>query len=887
MDLTGRNGTHGAGYHRRVVPSIAARVSGRVTRKTDGAAIAGAIVTLSTPRELLTGRHAPQIECVRTDTDGRWSLTLHKPDRYEVSATAPGYASASRTRMHVSSSVKLDDIDFELAEGGVVIEGVVTSSDGDGLDGALVIARLEPARHKAFTAVADANGRYALSLAEGMYHLEAAYDDYASEWGRVTPTQGCVRNFSLVRGGVVRGRVVVRDTREPVAGAIVSGASIVVADENGAFEFRRLAAMEHRFSARAVGYATRTATHVLVRPGQVVESIELEVERAYSLSGRVVDKGGQGIADVFVVAARSRGPWNDSTSTDENGFFQIVGLNPGEYLLTAVNDTNQVQIDTPIAIRDQDVGDVVIEIDVGVTISGRVEPATVAVIGLQLAVEDGADLNQYTRAGKTRVATDATGAFTLEGIPNGNFEVVAATADGRFGLTPITVADVAQSGVVVTLTPRSRISGRVVDGNGKPVQNMQVYCRPLYRREPPKWSSWLNSPFARVATDGSFRFSSLDAGDYLITANHKDGAFVHVDGTTEARDVTVVLPARGAAITGRVVDASGRPVARVGVIAMREGGSPVPLAWDMGHATTDDAGYFTTGETPIGTYFITASYPTGGPTGICGGVTAGQDVTLTLQELGSLTIDVVQHGSRVPSVSILCVGLRSFVHEELINAVPPVTFERLPAAEYECDIKADGGGTKFKVTTRAGADTNMVVDLPAWSSLTGTVVHPMTNKPLANVHVSVRGDSSATTDADGRFVLERVPAGSDTAWFSPNRRDFRDFGADEHPFTATPGQRVDMGTINVVAPVSDAPGTLGLLVDDALVVIHLQTAGAAVRAGVVVGDSIVSIDGRDVAELTLPIAKRLFLDGVVSAGQRVRLRLARQVTIEVVAALLD
>lgn len=789
--------------------------------------------------------------------------------------------------MHVSSSVTLDDIDFELAEGGVVIEGVVTNSDGEGLDGALVIARLEPARHKAFTAVADANGRYALSLATGMYHLEAAYDDYAGEWARVTATQGCVRNFSLVRGGVLRGRVVVRDTREPVAGAIVSGASIAIADEDGAFEFRGLAAMEHRFNARAVGYATRTAKHVLITPGQVVEGIELEVDPAYSLSGRVVDKGGQGIEDVLVLAARTRAPWSDSASTDASGFFQIVGLNPGEYLLTAVNDTNQVKIDTPIAIRDQDLGDVVIEIDVGVTISGRVEPATVAVVGVQLAVEDGGDLNQYTRAHKTRVTTDATGAFRLEGIPNGDFEVIAATADGRFGLTPITVADVPQSDVVVTLTPRSRICGRVVDGNGKPVQNMMVYCRPLYRREPPKMTNWLNNPFARVAADGSFKFSSLDAGDYLITANHKDGAFAYVDGTTDLHDVTVVLPPRGAAITGRVVDASGKPLARVGVIAMREGGSPVPLAWDMGQATTDDAGYFTTGDTPIGTYFITASYPTGGPTGVVGGVTAGQNVTLTLQKLGSLTIDVIQHGSRVPSVSIKCVGMRSFVHEDLINAVPPVTFERLPAAEYECDIKADGGGTKLKVTTRAGVDTNLVVDLPAWSSLTGTIVHPLTNKPLANVHVWVRGDSSATTDADGHFVLERVPGGSGTVWFSPNRRDFRDFGGDEYPYTATPGQRVDMGTINVVAPVSDAPGTLGLLVDDALLVIHLQTGGAAARAGLGVGDSIVSIDGRDVAALTLPIAKRLFLDGVVSADQRVRLGLARQVTIDVVAAPLD
>ncbi len=191
---------------------------------------------------------------------------------------------------------------------------------------------------------------------------------------------------------------------------------------------------------------------MLITPSQVVESIELEVDPAFSMSGRVVQMGGQGIEDVAVVAARTRAPANDSASTDAKWSFQIVGLNPGEYSLTAVNGTNMVKIDTPIAIRHHDVGDVVIEIDVGVTISGRVEPARVTVVGLQLAVEDGGDLNHYTRAGKTRVATDTTGAFSLEGIPNGNFEVVAATADGHFGLTAITAADVAQSGVVVTLT---------------------------------------------------------------------------------------------------------------------------------------------------------------------------------------------------------------------------------------------------------------------------------------------------------------------------------------------------------------------------------------------------------------------------------------------------
>lgn len=101
--------------------------------------------------------------------------------------------------------------------------------------------------------------------------------------------------------------------------------------------------------------------------------------------------------------------------------------------------------------------------------------------------------------------------------------------------------------------------------------------------------------------------------------------------------------------------------------------------------------------------------------------------------------------------------------------------------------------------------------------------------------------------------------------------------------TVSAGQRVNMRTLEVVTP-SDVPGTLRVLVEErggALDVAHVQSPGPV---GIQAGDTIVSIDGRDVSEWTLRISKRLLVDGAVSSGQRMTFGLAGNVEVQVVQA---
>ena len=72
------------------------------------------------------------------------------------------------------------------------------------------------------------------------------------------------------------------------------------------------------------------------------------------------------------------------------------------------------------------------------------------------------------------------------------------------------------------------------------------------------------------------------------------------------------------------------------------------------------------------------------------------------------------------------------------------------------------------------------------------------------------------------------------------------------------GQRTDLGAIKIVPPRSGEAGTLGLAIEvqeDKLAVTDVRAGGPAEGAGVHVGDHVATINGIDVAALTLPIAQ--------------------------------
>ena len=158
----------------------------------------------------------------------------------------------------------------------------------------------------------------------------------------------------------------------------------------------------------------------------------------------------------------------------------------------------------------------------------------------------------------------------------------------------------------------SRVTGRVVNAAGQPVGGALVMV------------AGTDVAVSRVtATDdaGRFAFDGVPAGHVLVVAGKpsylaalygavhagRPGKTIAV-GSEPSTDLVIPI-ARGAAVSGRVVDAGGQPVvgARVRVTSRRLVGHVVVLGGDAGEpaaATTDETGAFRIFDIPPGDYLV-------------------------------------------------------------------------------------------------------------------------------------------------------------------------------------------------------------------------------------------------------------------------------------------
>ena len=150
--------------------------------------------------------------------------------------------------------------------------------------------------------------------------------------------------------------------------------------------------------------------------------------------------------------------------------------------------------------------------------------------------------------------TDAAGHYKLVGLPHTSYDVVAEAKGGALhaaahGVVPDATANLQLAGVTA-------IAG-TVHGPGGSV--------------PALYTVTLAGPTLAergfAAPDGSFELDRVEPGDYTVSVSSSDGnasASVHVDPGRTAH-VDLVLAAN-AIVTGRVVDAAGKPVGGVPVV---------------------------------------------------------------------------------------------------------------------------------------------------------------------------------------------------------------------------------------------------------------------------------------------------------------------------------
>jgi Carboxypeptidase regulatory-like domain/PDZ domain len=286
------------------------------------------------------------------------------------------------------------------------------------------------------------------------------------------------------------------------------------------------------------------------------------------IEGRVVDGQGIGVPNAIVsimprLVGRDRfGDWFKKASprrtrTDKDGRYQVDDVAPGVLSLTATAPHFLPGRNDRVKLMP---GERLTGVDIkvekgGIRLFGSVsDSGGGAIVGAQIVLA-GFD--------KTAVFDEQTTLFALqtESDGNGNYEIYVAPNWYDFIATANGYAP-EQSWVNVNgdlrrdvrLHAASRITGHVLDGDGKGVADATVKIRS---------ETFFRESSAVTADDGSYISEGLDPGRYFLEAQKGELAAraeapVQVGiGTTASADITLK---NGLTIAGKVEDGNGKPV---------------------------------------------------------------------------------------------------------------------------------------------------------------------------------------------------------------------------------------------------------------------------------------------------------------------------------------
>lgn len=266
------------------------------------------------------------------------------------------------------------------------------------------------------------------------------------------------------------------------------------------------------------------------------------------------------------------------------------------------------------------------------------------------------------------------------------------------GLQPLTAGEIADLGEIA-LTSATCLTGRIRDARGAPLAGAQVELRSADAGE--FWEGHRLMETARTDADGVARFPGTPRGRVRIeakAAKHADGLIEALEVGTAADQEFEIRLERGGSARGRVVDADRSPVAGAELYLVHRGQND--FWW--------------------GDYL--PPFPDREPDAV-----AGPDGSFEL------------HG---------------------VPAIPPDEPSRAVIL-----ARADEVGTGAAREVRAGAD--VTITIPRGVRASGVVVEG-DGAPVAAAKVSLHQTTpwgwdeekaSAETDAEGRFILPRVPPG--------------------------------------------------------------------------------------------------------------------------------
>jgi protocatechuate 3,4-dioxygenase beta subunit len=312
------------------------------------------------------------------------------------------------------------------------------------------------------------------------------------------------------------------------------------------------------FKMQAAGYMSYSST-VELEQGKLT-TLNIQLKSSQAISGRVADESGNPVPNVAVFAFDSNGTMaNAAAITDSDGRYTLDNdLSAGTYTVIIPSLFSKGYAPASLKANVPAASDVNFALHKSSTISGKVVDAngaavanaTVFAISKNLNL-DNTELAQFLAAGAATAKTDKQGEFTMDrGISEGAYIVTAS-----FGNVPVSSSIEAQTGSPVTIvldfSEKITMAGRVIDSNGKPVENASVVpgfasaipgAELFAARTGPDGAFLLTVPLRDNNTRSLFSEISVSADGYeTATAPANAGVSVKMEKTPSAKISGIVL----------------------------------------------------------------------------------------------------------------------------------------------------------------------------------------------------------------------------------------------------------------------------------------------------------------------------------------------------------
>jgi protocatechuate 3,4-dioxygenase beta subunit len=625
----------------------------------EGRPLAGAEVTLSSARTIRANRGGVQMSFIgpgnqvrrETGADGRFEFRGLKAGDYTVSARRPGFSRATVDPVSLAESRAGEPVELVLKPG-ATISGVLRDKAGAGASGWYVSARVagqggggpfEPGAVRSEEPTGPDGAFFLDGLATGeTYDLQVMGQAGLGprRAGVVAPAEGL--ELVVTGTGQVRGRVVdgeggraIPDFQVRYQPDAQGGMRFVMRmgpgrgrgpyerqsfhAEDGSFVLEDVPAGRWTVEAFAPGYQAGSASGVVVGEGEAAEGVEVRLSKGGVITGRVLEsRTGRPILDAAVRAELSGGEQriamvriggegeDNETATDAEGRYEIAGLAPGTWTVTASHPdwseaTASVELKEAPATAD-------IRLGKGGSVGGTVLAAGRPVAGAQVALSAAGDTGFRAGAGmmggsEQSALSDEGGRFRFERLSPGRYTVGAALRDQSSAPAEAVVTGDDAQEVQLVLSEGALIRGIVTGLPDALLAGVNV-------------SAQGQDYFAttRTAAGGGFELAGAPEGVISLHANAGD----FLTGSRSASTTVAIGPGQmeaaaeiafeqGFRVDGHVTRA-GRPVSDAMVMAFPEGGSRRSAS-----GRTDEAGGYALEGLDEGRYTISADAQGGGP----------------------------------------------------------------------------------------------------------------------------------------------------------------------------------------------------------------------------------------------------------------------------------